>query len=445
MKIFYYCITLIILLTSTSYSQIGNYNKQIEISSNFIEKYKAQDFDGMYAMFDSAMQAQIQIPVLKQIHSQVSTQFGEISEVINQNCINQGEYITCINTVHFANGDLNFLISYNKENQIAGFYIQPVVHKSNYTLPEYADTTKFERKALKFGKEFPLDGELTLPIGQKSVPCIILVHGSGPHDMDETIYDNKPFKDLAYGLSSNGIAVFRYNKRTQQHSSDLLKSIDTMTLQSEMLEDVVLAYNFIKKQKGIDASRIYILGHSLGGYAIPEIAQLIPDAAGFISLAGSARSLEDLILDQNLYISQFPNSPISQDQLNEIEETIEKIKKEDFSFMKSPTDYPFGMSPAYWKYLHKYDNIKLANQINKPVLILQGERDFQVTMKDYEIWKSALRNNKDAQFKTYPGLNHLFLEGTEKSTLDEYAKAGHIPFYVIEDILNWINVNINKN
>ena len=96
MRLFYYCITLIILLTSTSYSQISNYNKQIEISNNFIEKYKAQDFDGIYAMFDSTMKARIQIPVLKQIHSQVSTQFGEISEVTKQNCISQGEYITCI-------------------------------------------------------------------------------------------------------------------------------------------------------------------------------------------------------------------------------------------------------------------------------------------------------------------------------------------------------------
>ena len=267
------------------------------------------------------------------------------------------------------------------------------------------------------------------------------MHGSGPQDMDETMYDNKPFKDLASGLSSNGIAVFRYNKRTKQHSSDLLKSIDTMTLQSEVLEDVVFAYNLIKKQKGIDPTRIYILGHSLGGYAIPEIAQLIPDVAGFISLAGSARSLEDLLIDQTHYISKFPNSPISQDQLNEIDGMIEKIKKEDFSFMKTPTDYPFGMSPAYWKYLHKYDNIKLASLIKSPIIVLQGERDYQVNLKDYEIWKSALRNNRDAQFKTYPSLNHLFLEGTEKSTPDEYTKAGHIPFYVIEDIINFINNN----
>lgn len=441
MRLFYYCITIIILLTSTSYSQISNYNKQIEISNNFIEKYKAQDFDGMYSMFDSTMKARIQIPVLKQIYSQVSSQFGEISEVTKQNCISQGEYITCINTVHFTKGDLNFLISYNKDNQVAGFFIQPSTSKSNYTIPDYSDTTKFERKTLKFGKEFPLDGELTLPKSSKSVACVILVHGSGLHDMDETMYDNKPFKDLAYGLSSNGIAVFRYNKRTQQHSSDLLKSIDTMTLQSEVLEDVVFAYNLIKKQKGIDPTRIYILGHSLAGYAIPEIAQLIPDASGFISLAGSARSLEDLLLDQTHYISQFPDSPISQDQLNEIEGTIEKIKKEDFSFMKTPTDYPFGMSPAYWKYLHKYDNIKLASLIKSPIIVLQGERDYQVNLKDYEIWKSALRNNKDAQFKTYPSLNHLFLEGTEKSTPEEYTKAGHIPFYVIEDIINFINNN----
>jgi len=441
MNLYRWCLIFIILLTSAAYSQFNSYYQQCDLSKTFIEKYKAQDFEGIYEMFDSTMKAQIQVPTLKQIQTQLLSQVGELDTIVEQNCITEGEYITCINTVHFAKGELNFLLSYNKENQVAGFYIQPVIHKSNYILPEYADTTKFERKSLKFGKNFPLDAELTLPIGKKDVPCIIFVQGSGPNDMDETIYDNKPFKDLAYGLSSNGIATFRYNKRTNQYGKELSKSIDTMTLNSEVLEDVVLAYKFVKKQKGIDASRIYILGHSLGGYVIPKIAELLPKAAGFIMLAGSARPLEDLLIDQTQYISELPNSQISQEQLKEIKELIEKIRNEDFSFMKSPTDYPFAMPPTYWKYLHSYDHIKLANQINRPVLILQGERDYQVTMKDYQIWKSAFRNNKDAQFKSYPGLNHLFLEGTEKSTPDEYQKAGHIPFYVIEDIINWINNN----
>jgi len=113
-----------------------------------------------------------------------------------------------------------------------------------------------------------------------------------------------------------------------------------MTLNSEVLEDVVLAYKFVAKQKGINSSRIYILGHSLGGYVIPKIAELLPKAAGFIILAGSARPLEDLLIDQTQYISELPNSQITQEQLKEIKEMIEKIKKEDFSFMKSPTDYP---------------------------------------------------------------------------------------------------------
>jgi predicted esterase len=301
-------------LNSVSYSQFTSNYQQCELSKNFIEKYKAQDFEGIYAMFDSTMKAQIPIPTLKQIQTQLFSQVGEIDSIIMQNCTTQGEYITCINTVHFEKGDLNFLLSYNKENQVAGFYIQPVMHKSNYTLPEYADTTKFERKSLKFGKKFPLDAELTLPTGKKDVPCIIFVHGSGPNDMDETIYDNKPFKDLAYGLSSNGIATFRYNKRTNQYSKELSKSMDTMTLNSEVLEDVVLAYKFVAKQKGINSSRIYILGHSLGGYVIPKIAELLPKAAGFIILAGSARPLEDLLIDQTQYISELPNSQITQEQ-----------------------------------------------------------------------------------------------------------------------------------
>jgi len=430
---------LFILLFSTSFSQVENFNKQSELSKGFIEKFKSQEFDGIYAMFDSTVQSKLPIVTLQQIYSQIQAQSGDIENILNQNCSIKGEYILCVNTVKLSKGNLKFLLSFNKNNQISGFFIQPDDEKVNYTNPSYADTTKFQKKSLKFGTEFPLDGELDLPIGQKPVPCIIFVHGSGPNDMDETILSNKPFKDLAYGLSSNGIATFRYNKRTYQYGAQLTKYIDTLTLDFETLEDVQLAYNYVKNQAGIDSKNIYILGHSLGGYAIPKIAEMIPEAAGFIMLAGSARPLEEVISDQFQYLSELPNPNITPEQLDEAKQLIEKIKKEDFSEVKSPSDYPFAASPAYWKYLHRYDPLKSASKIKRPILVLQGERDYQVSQKDFELWKSALKNNKDAEFKLYPNVNHLFLEGTGKSTPDEYNTIGHIPIYVINDIVNWVN------
>ena len=73
-----------------------------------------------------------------------------------------------------------------------------------------------------------------------------------------------------------------------------------------------------------------------------------------------------------------------------------------------------------------------------PILILQGERDYQVTMKDFHIWEETLVDNKKAKFISYPRLNHLFMEGEGPSYPSEYMVEGHIPDYVIRDIVEWI-------
>jgi fermentation-respiration switch protein FrsA (DUF1100 family) len=72
------------------------------------------------------------------------------------------------------------------------------------------------------------------------------------------------------------------------------------------------------------------------------------------------------------------------------------------------------------------------------MLLLQGERDYQVTMEDFQGWKAALASKRNATFKSYPALNHLFLEGTGKSAPAEYQQVGHVPQTVIDDIVAWI-------
>ena len=72
------------------------------------------------------------------------------------------------------------------------------------------------------------------------------------------------------------------------------------------------------------------------------------------------------------------------------------------------------------------------------MLILQGGRDYQVTMKDFQGWKDALSSQKDVEFRYYPDLNHLLIAGKGKSTPAEYMKIGHVAKCVIDDIANWI-------
>jgi fermentation-respiration switch protein FrsA (DUF1100 family) len=72
------------------------------------------------------------------------------------------------------------------------------------------------------------------------------------------------------------------------------------------------------------------------------------------------------------------------------------------------------------------------------MLILQGERDYQVTMEDFKKWNAALGGRSNVTLKSYPGLNHLFIAGTSRSTPLEYDQPGHVDERVIDDIASWI-------
>jgi fermentation-respiration switch protein FrsA (DUF1100 family) len=103
-----------------------------------------------------------------------------------------------------------------------------------------------------------------------------------------------------------------------------------------------------------------------------------------------------------------------------------------------PNQMLFGVYATYWLDMMAYDQIATAQNLDIPMLILQGERDYQVTMTDFELWQSTLADKPNVTFISYPTLNHLFLAGEGQSTPTEYTLPSHIPIEVITDIVNWI-------
>ncbi|MBN1569441.1 MAG: dienelactone hydrolase family protein [Acidobacteria bacterium] len=142
--------------------------------------------------------------------------------------------------------------------------------------------------------------------------------------------------------------------------------------------------------------------------------RIVADAAiaGIIMLAGNFRLILELARDQLQYLKAPP------ERLQMLEAAVPS---------------------SYWEDLKSYDPLASARKLRRPILILQGERDYQVTMNEFELWKSGLQDYEDVTFKSYPKLNHLFLEGEGKSLPSEYDKPGHIPDYVSADIADYVN------
>jgi fermentation-respiration switch protein FrsA (DUF1100 family) len=156
-------------------------------------------------------------------------------------------------------------------------------------------------------------------------------------------------------------------------------------------------------------------------------------------LAGASRSLEDLIVEQFTY--QFSSdgtiSSAEQKQLDDMKQKVAKLKDPKTTDATPAAEMPFGVPAHYWLDLRGYKAAEASRDLKHPMLILQGERDYQVTMEDFAGWK-VLSARKNVEMKSYPKLNHLFLEGEGKSTERDYVKGGNVPKYVIDDIAAWI-------
>jgi dienelactone hydrolase len=278
-------------------------------------------------------------------------------------------------------------------------------------------------------------GTLSVPTGKGPFPAVVLVHGSGPNDRDETLGPNKPFRDLAWGLASKGIAVLRYEKRTRIHG-DKLAMLPKPTVQEETVDDAVAAAQLLRRTDGIDPRRVFVLGHSLGGMLIPRIGARDGEIAGLVVLAGLTRPMEETIVQQLSYLASLDGKVSDEEKkrLDQFQEQEARIK----ALTPESTESLMGIPASYWLDLRGYNPPALAARLRQPLLILQGERDYQVTMEDYQAWKKGLAEKKNVTFKSYPSLNHLFIEGEGKVTPAEYEKAGHVAAAVIDDIAEWI-------
>ena len=121
------------------------------------------------------------------------------------------------------------------------------------------------------------------------------------------------------------------------------------------------------------------------------------------------------------------------DQAKAVREKLKKLEPGD-------EDGPAIMNapPTYWLDLKGYDPAEKAKSMGLPMLILQGERDYQVTMTDFGLWKAAVGSAKGVSMKSFPALNHLFVAGEGKSLPAEYAKPGHVVPEVVEAIAAFV-------
>ncbi len=296
------------------------------------------------------------------------------------------------------------------------------------------------------GTEFPLNGLLTLPDElTQPVPAVVMVHGSGPSNMDERVMKLTPFMDLAEGLAKQGIASLRYDKRTFVYARKMAR-LKGLTVKEETVDDALLAMDLLRNDSRIDADRIFILGHSMGAMLAPRIDAEGGNARGMILLAGTPLRLEEIVFRQ-LKQANYRN-PL----LKRIIAMESRLYTRKFSHLYELNDeeakkqkFAGNLSLYYFKEMGLKTASDYLLQNEKPILILQGGRDFQVLAnEDYQRFQEELATRKNTSFKLYPELNHCFVQAIQDDISKvsiEYGTERHIGEEVIGDIADFIRNN----
>lgn len=405
-----------LFLVSTLHAQQTN----LQRAATILQWMKDTQCDSIYACFDAKMQQAISSSQLKDMWTQVEQQLGplEKEKEWKQDAINGT--VVYYTDLQFQRAPLRLLVTFNADNKVSGLRLLSVPPEEKPLVAPF-DSVHLEESPIEVvSGKYKLPGTLTRPKGKTHLPIIILVHGSGPQDRDGSIGPNKIYRDIAWGLAAQGIAVLRYDKRTYVYGKASVPEGKEITPDEEVVEDAVSACQLAASLPFIDKRKVFIAGHSLGGLLAPLIATRCPSVTGLILLAAPSRPQDDILKEQIRYLGSLNGN------------TDEKLLAQQYQQIKA------AAPQIYWDYLDKYAPVMTACSLSVPMLFLQGERDYQVTMQDFAMWKLGMFGKTNATFQSYPTLNHCFMEGTGKSTPMEYNHPARVYGKVMEDIAKWV-------
>ena len=309
---------------------------------------------------------------------------------------------------------------------------------------------KIEKIIIGENTKYPLNGLLTLPENiTEPVPAVVFVHGSGSSNMDEKVGQLTPFKDLAEGLANKGIASIRYDKRSFAHGLKMVRDKSTtITVKEETIDDAILATELLKKDSRIDSHNIFIIGHSMGGMLAPRIDSEGGKYKGLIIMAGTPRKLEDVMLEQNEAVLSSTKGLVNWivrkqvAKLSGLFSGLYELSDEEAKKKKVMG----GTTLYYIKEMGEHSVADYLATTKKTMLIVQGEKDFQVSVeKDFNEYKRLLNDKTNVEFRLYENLNHAFVNYLYSDILkakQEYNTERHIGEEVISDIADWIMKNV---
>ena len=410
-----------------------------------VELARTGQFDEIRELFTPGLQPMVTAAGLQAAWEAVLAEHGQlVSAGGATRDPADGAMVTVQVPLAFERGRQTLAVYLTRDGQLAGIQLAPpgdAEPAAPWEPPGYADPDRFDEADVTLGAgPLAVPGTLSLPQSPGPVPAVVLLGGSGPEDRDGSIGRSKPLKDLAWGLASRGVAVLRFDKVTHAHP-DLVSQNRAFTVSDEYLPDALAAIGLLQAHPAIDAARVFVAGHSLGGTVAPRVAAAEPSVAGLVVLAGGAQPLQWAAVRQISYLASLApaTAAASQPGIDALTAQARKVDSPDLSTETPDAELPFGVPAPYWLDLRGYDPVAAAAGLGRPMLFVQGGRDYQATVADdLSRWRAGLDLRPDVTIRVYPADNHFFFPGAGPSSPAELAAPQHLDPEVVADIGDWL-------
>ncbi len=391
----------------------------------------------VYRSFDATMKDNLSKKQVKEVWENLVGSAGALKSVADIKTEDRDGGIKQTGILKFEKLAVKMILSQREDKKINGLFVTQL----GYQPPSYALGLGTGKKRINFFSDsLELPGELIIPIKCNNCPVVVLVHGSGPNDKDETVGSIKVFYDVAMGLASKGIATFRYDKRFAVYPELISTQFD---LYDETINDAIAALQTIQQDTSLQFGKYVMLGHSLGAYSMPLIADALErNLDGAILFSANARRLEDLIDYQMKYLTGFDDLITDEEEQIIIENTARSrnIRNGDYTDSTSAENLLAYWPGTFWKGIASYDPVTtLQSNSETPFLLLQGEKDYQITMEDFAIWETAVGDMPNVSMQSFPGLTHLFTPtDADRGSPQDYFAPSNVDEGVIEAIAAWV-------